>query len=103
MSNNLRGWLRLLYIWGPALLGVAIIALESTVMMGASETSEPLRKIWEFLFGAVPDSRWEILHHYIRKTGHFTGYGIVNGLFFRAWYLSMPLRTKSSRLLRGWI
>lgn len=101
MSNSLRGWTRLLYIWMPALLGVGIIALESTVMMGAAETSGPLRKIWVFLFGAISDDRWETIHHYIRKAGHFTGYGMVSGLFFRAWYLSMPLRAKASRLLRS--
>jgi VanZ family protein len=101
MSNNARGWLRLLYIWGPALLGVGIIALESTVMMGTNETSGPLRKVFERLFGSISDSHWDLLHHYIRKTGHFTGYGIVSGLFFRAWYLSMPLRTEASRLLRS--
>jgi VanZ family protein len=101
MLNNARGWVRLLYIWGPALLGVGIIALESTVMMGAAETSGPLRKIYEFFFGTISEDHWEILHHYIRKTGHFTGYGIVSGLFFRAWYLSMALRIEASRLFRS--
>lgn len=101
MLSNLRGWPRLLYIWAPAFLGVGIIALESTVMMGAAETSGPLRKVWEFLFGSVSDGRWELVHHYIRKAGHFTGYGLVSALFFRAWYLSMPLRTKGSRRFRA--
>jgi VanZ family protein len=101
MSNKLRGWLRLLSIWLPAFLGVWMIALESTVMMGAAETSGPLRKLWESLFGAVSEARWDLLHHYIRKTGHFSGYGLVGGLFFRAWYLSMPLQARISRMLRA--
>jgi VanZ family protein len=103
MSNNLRGWIRLLYIWLPAFVGIGIIALESTVMMGSAETSGPLRKIFETLFGAVPDARWDLIHHYIRKTGHFTGYGIIGVFFFRAWYLSMPLREKWSRVFRACI
>lgn len=101
MSNNLRGWLRLLNIWIPALFGVGVIAVESTLMMGAAETSGPLRRIWEFLFGAASDVRWETIHHYIRKMGHVAGYGMISGLFFRAWYLSMPLRTRASRLRRS--
>lgn len=101
MSNNYRGWLRLLYIWTPALLGVAVIALESTVMMGAAETSGPLRKVWVFLFGSPSDAQWETIHLYIRKAGHFTGYGMVSALFFRAWYLSISTTAKTSRTLRA--
>lgn len=101
MWNNLRGWIRVLYIWLPAFLGISIIALESTVMMGSAETSGPLRKLFEAFFGAVPDTRWELIHHYVRKTGHFIGYGMIGVLFFRAWYLSMPVREKWSRIRRA--
>ena len=31
-----------------------------------------------------------MLHHYIRKTGHFVGYGTMGLLWLRAWWMSLP-------------
>ncbi len=40
-------------------------------MFGADHTSGPLRWLFESIFGRVSNARWAILHHYIRKSGHF--------------------------------
>lgn len=63
--------------------------LESTVWFGSDHTSGPLRWVWEHLFGAVSDDRWEFLHHVIRKSGHFLGYGTMGLLWLRAWWMSL--------------
>src|SRR5512140_2486318 len=85
-----RGVSRRLSAWLPVLLGVAIIALESTDFMGAEHTSGPLRKIFEAIFGRVTDARWEIEHHLIRKSGHFLGYGAIGLAWLRAWWMTVP-------------
>ena len=68
--------------WIPAALAVLIIGLESTVFMSANNTSRWLLPIWEHLFGPITPKHWSVVHHYIRKTGHFTGYGLVSLCFF---------------------
>ena len=76
--------------WWPVALGIAIVAMESTQLFGASRTSGPLRRLFEALFGPVGDARWEIIHHSLRKTGHFLGYGALGLAWLRAWWMSLP-------------
>lgn len=64
--------------------------LESTAWFGADHTSGPLRWLWELIFGRVTNARWMVLHHLIRKTGHFLGYGTMGLLWLRAWWMSLP-------------
>ena len=90
MSNSPRGirfWVR---AWLPVAIGVAVIATESTAYFGADRTSGPLRWIWEHIFGPLATPRWDIIHHYIRKTGHFVGYGTLGLLWLRAWWMTLP-------------
>jgi VanZ family protein len=79
-----------IHAWWPVALAICVIAVESTALLGADRTSGPLRWVWEQIFGRVRDERWEILHHYIRKTGHFVGYGTMGLLWLRAWWMSLP-------------
>jgi VanZ family protein len=74
----------------PVFLAICVIAMESTTYFGADHTSGPLRWIWEHIFGPVGDHRWELVHHIIRKSGHFVGYGSMGLLWLRAWWLSLP-------------
>ncbi len=83
----LRYWLS---AWGPVALAVGIIAIESTRYFGAERTSGPLRWIFERIFWPVSDHRWERLHHLIRKSGHFVGYGTVGLTWLRAWWMTLP-------------
>jgi VanZ family protein len=76
---------RFFLAWLPAILGVSVIVCESTETFSAANTSGPLRMVWQSLFGPVPDPRWTVLHHLIRKTGHFVGYGTLSLLFYHAW------------------
>jgi VanZ family protein len=90
MSNSRRGLRFWLNVWFPVVLGAVVILFESTEMMGADHTSGPLRKIFEALFGPVGNESWEFLHHVIRKTGHFTGYGAIGLAWLRAWWMTLP-------------
>ncbi|HWW98519.1 MAG TPA: VanZ family protein [Edaphobacter sp.] len=89
-SRPRRGLWYWIYVWGPVVLAIAVICIESTEMMGADHTSGPLRAVYQFFFGHVPGRRWEIIHHYIRKSGHFIGYGLVGLAWLRAWWFSIP-------------
>lgn len=77
------------YIWLPVAVGIAVIMVESTESFGSDHTTGPLRRIFEALFGSVPDARWEIIHHYIRKSGHFLGYGFIGLAWLRAWWFTL--------------
>ncbi len=60
---------------GTAVLSVVMIALESTATMSAQNTSEWLYPVWVRIFGPISSAHWAEVHHLIRKTGHFVGYG----------------------------
>ncbi len=74
--------------WLPALIWIGIIVLESTVG-SANNTGRILYPIFHFFSGMDPD-RFEVWHHYIRKTGHFVGYFTLSLLLFRAWRATLP-------------
>ena len=86
-QRDVRYWVK---VWLPVVAGICVIALESTEMMGANHTSGPLRRLWEALFGAVTDPRWDIIHNFIRKCGHFFAYGFIGLAWLRAWWMTLP-------------
>ena len=85
--HDLAFWLR---VWWPVVIWIGIIALESTALFGANETSRPLRWVYQGLFGPVTDANWAEIHHYIRKSGHFLGYGMIGLAWLRAWWMMLP-------------
>ena len=92
-----RGRVRwLCRVWLPVLLCLAVIARESTNRFSAEYTSGPLRFVFEYIFGHVTPEHWEVVHHILRKTGHFMGYGFTGLAFLRAWLLTWlaPLRLR---------
>ena len=76
--------------WLPVAIGIGVIMLESTELMGSDHTSHPLRWLLEAIFGPVGDARWEVIHHLIRKCGHFFGYGALGMIWLRAWWMTLP-------------
>jgi VanZ family protein len=71
--------------WVPAGLSVLMITRESTATMSSANTSQWLYPLWVQLFGTTSPAHWEQIHHLIRKTGHFGGYGLVSLAFFYSW------------------
>ncbi len=61
-------------------------------MMSSEHTSRWLLPFWIRIFGPIAPERWELIHHYIRKTGHFVGYGCVSLGFFEAWRVTLEGR-----------
>jgi VanZ family protein len=77
--------IRMVLDWVPAALSVLVIVLESTATMSADNTSRFLYPLWVHLFGPISAADWAQVHHVIRKTGHFVGYGMVSLAFFYSW------------------
>jgi VanZ family protein len=75
--------------WIAAILWLILIAIESTALLSAHNTSRILYPLLHFLFG-MDWEHFEIWHFFIRKTGHVIGYGILSVLLFRAWRATLP-------------
>jgi VanZ family protein len=81
---------QILKTWIAALLWMALIAIESTDTFSAEHTSRFLYPILHFLMGLDP-ARFEVWHHYLRKSGHFVGYFTLSFFLFRAWRATLRL------------
>jgi VanZ family protein len=104
MSSSRRNLTYWLSAWLPVAAGVALIMLESTAYFGSDRTSGPFRWLFQLLFGPVSDAHWALIHHLIRKSGHFLGYGIIGLAWLRAWRMTLvnaPFQTVASLALLG--
>jgi VanZ family protein len=97
-SREVYGWRWWLAVWSPVVIAVAVIATESTDTFSSQHTSNWLRPVIERFFGTFTDARWDIFHHYLRKSGHFIGYGTVGLTFLRAWLHTLARRGRRALL-----
>jgi len=75
------GWLR---AWWPALLWACLISVFSTDWFSAEHTSRVIEPALAWLFPAWNESQIHLIHHYIRKSAHFTEYFIFCLLLYRS-------------------
>jgi VanZ family protein len=90
MPSNRHSFKYWVSAWLPVILGIAVIMIESTEFMGSEYTSGPIRRFFEAIFGQFKDDVWAIVHHAVRKTGHFVGYGVIGLAWLRAWWMTLP-------------
>jgi VanZ family protein len=76
--------------WIPAVLWIGVIAVESTDWFSAEHTSRFLYPLLHFLF-SISTEVFDIVHHILRKTGHFVGYFALSALLFRAWRATLRI------------
>ncbi len=76
---------RLILAWLPAIFWIGVIMLESTPYLGADHTGSWLAAIVSPIFGHSALKYVDFINHIMRKTGHFTGYGILSFLLYRGW------------------
>ena len=93
-AQSAAAWL--IRVWLPVVICLAVIGRESTNSFSSAQTSGPLRHLFEWIFGPVAPERWDVVHHIMRKTGHFLGYGTTGLAWLRAWLLTWlaPLRLR---------
>jgi VanZ family protein len=93
-----KDWHWWLSVWAPVVIAILVICVESTGTFSAQNTSDWLRPVIQKFFGVLSDSNWDLFHHYLRKTGHFVGYGTVGFTFLRAWLHTIARRGPMSLL-----
>jgi VanZ family protein len=89
MSSSPRGLKFWISAWLPVAVGIAVIVTESTPYFGSDRTSGPFRWLFQAIFGPVSDASWQVIHHLIRKSGHFLGYGLIGLAWLRAWRMTL--------------
>ncbi len=77
--------------WIAAGLWLFLIAIESTDMLSAQNTSSLLYALATSLFGPISMAKFYVWHTLLRKTGHVLGYGTLSWLLFRAWRTTISL------------
>ncbi len=85
--------------WIAAILWLILIAIESSALLSANNTSRILYPLLHFLFG-IDWERFEVWHFFIRKSGHVIGYGILSVLLFRAFRATLPAMSDVKWTLR---
>jgi VanZ family protein len=90
---GLGWWLR---VWAPVAIAIVVIVTESTDTFSSQHTSTWLRPFFERCFGAFTDPGWDQFHFYLRKSGHFLGYGTIALTFLRAWLHTLARRGRSA-------
>ena len=71
--------------WWPAAVWVVLIAFESTDFFSSEHTGSMLYTLLTHLFGHIDFYKFLVFHHYLRKTGHVVGYGMLTLLLWRGW------------------
>jgi VanZ family protein len=80
---------RIIKVWLPSAVWLAVIALESTNLGSAEHTGRILYPIFHFLFNMSPEG-FTVWHMFLRKTGHVVGYLTLSVLLFRSWRATFP-------------
>jgi VanZ family protein len=89
-----------LIYWLPVLVWLAVIFTESMSPFAASDqTSRIVIPVLRWLMPHAGMETLETIHHLLRKIGHFTGYGLLGYLFFRAFRAMHHLKNSTVELL----
>lgn len=76
--------------WLPTFLWLCVIASFSTDVFSAEHTGGILRKLLYLLGSSITDEQFRALHFLIRKTAHFTVYGLLGVFAFFSWRATLP-------------
>ena len=77
-ARNFRYWL-------PTLFWLGVIAFES-FRLSSAVTGGWLWRVLQILHVQISAESFTALHHFLRKAGHLTGYGLLCVLLFRSWF-----------------
>lgn len=72
------------------MLWLAMIAFLSTDTFSAEHTGSILEKIVRAIYGNLSPEHFHILHVFVRKSAHFSVYGLLSLLAFFSWRATLP-------------
>src|SRR6267154_2628465 len=64
---------------------VVLITFESTDFFSSQNTGSMLYALLTHFLGQIDIYKFLVFHHYLRKTGHVVGYGMLGLLLLRGW------------------
>src|SRR2546421_9421439 len=79
-----HGWRVQLSACAPLVLWIGVIFLLSSPKASMAETSKLIGPILNFFFPNLSEAARQTVHYYVRKTAHFTEYGVLAYLAIRA-------------------
>ena len=89
--------------WWPAIVWIGLIALESTDSFSSENTGSILYTLLTRLFGNIDFYKFLVFHHYLRKTGHVVGYGMLSLLLLRGWRATFDYTLLLLAALLSWL
>jgi VanZ family protein len=91
--------------WWPAIVWIGFISIESTDMLSSDHTGSFLYTLLARFYSHVNLYDVLIFNHYLRKTGHVLGYGMLSLLLLRGWRATLdPARAWLGRVtLLSWL
>ncbi len=69
-----------------------MIGFFSTDTFSAEHTGSVLEKIVRAIFGNISPEHFRMLHVFVRKSAHFTVYGLLSLLSYCSWRATLPRR-----------
>jgi VanZ family protein len=79
-----------LWYWLPTFLWLCLLAAFSTDTFSAEHTGRILAKIVHAFFPGISSGGFNTLHFLVRKTAHFTSYGLLSFFAFFSWRATLP-------------
>lgn len=64
----------------------------STDLFSAEHTGGILWKVVHAIYGGISDKQFETLHFLVRKTAHFSFYGLLSVFAYYSWNATLPAR-----------
>jgi VanZ family protein len=89
--------------WWPAIVWIGLIAFESTDFFSSEHTGSILYALLTRLFGQINFYDFLVFHHYLRKTGHVVGYGMLSLLLLRGWRATFDYTLLLRTALLSWL
>jgi VanZ family protein len=72
-----------LHAWWPALVWAGVIFTMSTDTFSAQHTASIIEPIIRWFVPSLTEDQFDVIHHYIRKSAHFTEYFVFALLLYR--------------------
>ncbi len=101
LGSNVRNTRKAVWVyWAPVVFWLAVLFTESVSKYAAAdETGRFIVPILHWLLPRLSMGQINTLHELIRKTGHFTGYGLLSYFLFRAWRGMYHVRNGTTEVL----